>query len=133
MIYRFLADLVVLCHLVFVLFAVTGSLLVIRWPVVAWMHVPAAVWGALVEFGGWICPLTPLENWLRLQGDTTAYSGGFVDHYILPILYPSGLTREIQIILGVAILIVNATIYGYVILRRRLHRQKRTADPRKTV
>jgi hypothetical protein len=131
MFFRFLADLVVLCHLVFVLFAAAGSLLAFRWPVAAWMHVPAAVWGALVEFGGWICPLTPLENWLRLQGNKTAYSGGFIDHYIMPILYPSGLTREIQIILGLAILVVNASIYGYIILRHRLIRQKTTPDLRR--
>jgi hypothetical protein len=122
MLYRFLADLVVLCHLVFVLFAATGGLLVLRWPVVAWIHVPAAVWGALVEFGGWICPLTPLENWLRLRGNAMAYSGEFIDHYIMPILYPSGLTREIQIILGLAILVVNVSIYGYIIVRLCLKR-----------
>ena len=128
MLYRFLADLVVLCHLVFVLFAASGSLLALRWPVVAWLHIPAAVWGALVEFSGWICPLTPLENWLRLQGNTTAYSGGFIDHYIMPILYPPGLTRGIQIILGLAILVVNAAIYGYIILRPRLKKQIKTPD-----
>jgi len=131
MFYRFLADLVVLCHLVFVLFAAAGSLLVFRWPIVAWMHVPAAIWGALIEFGGWICPLTPLENWLRLQGNMTAYSGGYIDHYIMPIIYPSGLTREIQISLGLAILVVNASIYGYIIVRQRLERKKKTPDPRR--
>ncbi len=130
MLYRFLADLVVLCHLVFVLFAATGGLLALRWPVVVWIHVPAAVWGALIEFGGWVCPLTPLENWLRLRGNATAYSGGFIDHYIMPILYPSGLTREIQIILGLAILVVNASIYGYMIVRNRLKRQNKTPDLR---
>jgi hypothetical protein len=130
MLYRFLADWVVLCHLVFVLFAATGGLLALRWPVVVWIHVPAAVWGALIEFGGWVCPLTPLENWLRLRGNATAYSGGFIDHYIMPILYPSGLTRQIQIILGLAILVVNASIYGYMIVRQRLKRQNKPPDLR---
>jgi len=128
MFYRFLADLVVLCHLVFVLFAAAGGLLAFRWPVVAWVHLPSAVWGALVEFGGWICPLTPLENWLRLQGNATAYSGGFIEHYITAILYPTGLTREIQIILGLAILVVNASIYGYIFVRHRLKRQNKTSN-----
>ena len=130
MFYRFLADLVVLCHLVFVLFAATGGLLALRWPVVAWVHLPSAVWGALIEFGGWICPLTPLENWLRLRGNATAYSGGFIDHYITAILYPSGLTRGMQIILGLAILVVNASIYGFMIVRHRLERQNKTPDLR---
>lgn len=130
MFYRFLADLVVTGHLLFILFATTGGLLALRWPVVAWMHVPAALWGALIEFGGWICPLTPLENWLRLQGHTQAYSGGFIDHYIVPILYPSGLTREIQMMLGLAILVVNGSIYGYIIVRHRRKSQNMTPDLR---
>ena len=75
--------------------------------------------------------MTPLENWLRLQGNMTAYSGGYIDHYIMPIIYPSGLTREIQISLGLAILVVNASIYGYIIVRQRLERKKKTPDPRR--
>lgn len=119
--YRTLADLVVVVHFGFVLFAVAGALLVLRWPRVAWAHVPAAVWAALIEFAGWICPLTPLENWLRVRGGGAGYRGGFVDHYILPILYPEGLTRGTQITLGVLVLLLNLAIYGW-LLRRRLGR-----------
>ncbi len=116
--YRALADLVVLVHLAFVVFVVAGALLVIRWRWVAWLHVPAAVWGALIEFAGWICPLTPLENWLRARGGASGYGGGFVEHYIIPILYPGELTRGIQIGLGLAVLAVNLAVYGWLIVGR---------------
>lgn len=115
MVYQLLADLVVVLHFGFVVFAVAGALLVLRWRRVVWAHVPAAVWAALIEFAGWICPLTPLENWLRLQGGGGGYRGGFVDHYILPILYPGGLTRSAQIVLGLLVLLVNAAIYGWLL------------------
>ena len=97
-----MADLVVVVHFLFVLFVVLGGLLVLRWPRVAYFHVPAAVWGAAIELGGWICPLTPLENSLRQQAGGTGYSGGFIEHYILPVLYPSALTRDIQLPLVVS-------------------------------
>jgi hypothetical protein len=114
MLYRILADLVVVVHLAFVAFAVAGALLVLRWRWVAWLHVPAAVWAALIEFAGWICPLTPLENRLRLRGGGWAYSSGFVERYILPVLYPGELTRELQIVLGVIVLAVNFAAYAWV-------------------
>ncbi len=118
MLYRALADLVVILHLGFVVFAVGGALLVLRWGRVAWVHVPAAIWAALIEFAGWICPLTPLEKWLRMQGGGSGYPGGFVAHYILPILYPRGLTREVQIILGILVVLINLGIYGWLIARK---------------
>jgi hypothetical protein len=117
MVYRTLADLVVLVHFAFVLFVVAGALLVLRWRWVAWIHVPAAVWGALIEFAGWICPLTPLEQRLRMMGGSAGYTGGFIEHYILPILYPAGLNRRVQIVLGVLVLAVNVGIYAWVVLR----------------
>ena len=117
--YRLLADLVVVLHLAFVVFVVVGGLLVLRWRWVAWLHVPAALWGALIEFFGWVCPLTPLERWLRRRAGEVGYEGGFVEHYLLPILYPGGLTREIQVLLGVAVVAVNAGLYGWVLWRRR--------------
>jgi Protein of Unknown function (DUF2784) len=98
-----LADFIVFLHVGFVLFVVLGGLLVLRWPPVAWVHVPAAAWGTIVELTGWICPLTPLENWLRQQGGTHAYTGDFVARYVVPALYPEGLTREIQLLLGCAV------------------------------
>src|SRR5687767_15052835 len=90
MLYRFLADGIVVFHLCFVVFVLFGSLLVLRWPRMAWVHVPAAVWGVVVEFTGWLCPLTPLENRMRERAGVATYEGGFVEHYIVPVLYPSG-------------------------------------------
>jgi uncharacterized protein DUF2784 len=119
LIYRALADFVLVVHLAFVLFVVFGGLLVLRWPRVAFVHIPAAIWGVLIEYSGWICPLTPLENAFRRAGGDAGYSGGFVEHYILPGLYPAGLTRETQIVLGSLALLVNLTAYGVVIARRR--------------
>lgn len=115
---RILADLVVGLHLVFVVFVVAGGLLVLRWPKVAYLHIPAALWGAAIEFAGWVCPLTPLENSLRRQAGESGYSTGFIEHYLLPILYPSALTRDIQLLLGVLVIGVNVAIYGYVFRRR---------------
>jgi uncharacterized protein DUF2784 len=110
---------VVLLHFGFVVFVVLGGLLTLRWPWAAYLHIPAAIWGAAIEFGGWVCPLTPLEHWLRHRAGSTAYSGGFIEHYILPLLYPSALTRTIQILLGLLVLAVNLAVYGYLIRRIR--------------
>jgi hypothetical protein len=119
MLYRWLADGVVLVHGLFVLFVVAGGFLATRWPRVAWIHLPAAIWGALIEFAGWICPLTPLENLLRQRAGQAGYSGGFVDHYILGALYPSGLTPTVQVILGVLVIAINGIAYRRVWTRRR--------------
>jgi len=117
MLYRALADLIVIMHLAFVVFAVGGALLVLRWRRLAWVHVPAAIWAALIEYAGWICPLTPLEKWLRVQAGGSGYAGGFVGHYILPLLYPRGLTREVQIALGTLVILINLGVYGWLIGR----------------
>jgi hypothetical protein len=119
MAYDLLADLVVLIHFLFVLFALLGALLVMRWRKMMWLHLPAALWAAGVEFSGRICPLTPLENWLRLRAGGSGYAGGFVGHYLLPLLYPAGLTRDVQIILGAIVVGINIGIYGYVIFLRK--------------
>lgn len=105
-------------HLAFVLFVVLGGLLVLRWPRLAWVHIPVALYGAAIEFIGFICPLTPLENSLRRRGGEAGYEGGFIEHYITAALYPTGLTREIQLALGVAVLALNGIVY-WVVLRRR--------------
>lgn len=115
----FLADLVVALHFLFVVFVVLGGLLVLRWPGVAYLHIPTAVYGAAIEFFGWVCPLTPLENSLRREAGQAGYSGGFIEHYILPVLYPSALTREIQLLLGLLVIALNVGIYAYVVRRRR--------------
>ena len=102
------------------LFVVTGSLLVIRWPNVAWIHVPAAVWGALIEFQGWICPLTPLENDFRRRAGEAGYEGGFIETYLLGWLYPEGLTRGTQIWLGALVIVINVIGYSAALRRWRL-------------
>ena len=119
MLYRLLADATVLAHVGFVVFAVLGGLLVVCWRRLAWAHVPAVLWAAAVEFGGWVCPLTPLENWFRARAGLARYGSGFVEHYILPVLYPPALTREVQVVLGVSVLVVNVGIYCWVVWRGR--------------
>ena len=119
MTWRILADAVLFLHLLFVLFVVLGGLLVLRWPRLAWLHLPAAAWGALIEFAGWICPLTHLENSLRWRGGGQGYSGGFIEQYLTAAIYPSGLTRNIQFVLGALVIAVNLTVYCLVWRRRR--------------
>jgi hypothetical protein len=115
--YGVLADLVLVVHLAFIVFVVAGGVAVARWPRVAWLHLPAAIWGALIELADWICPLTPLENWLRRRAGMGGYQESFVEHYLLPIVYPAGLTRRIQLALGFAVIVLNVTAYAWV--RRR--------------
>jgi len=118
MLYRLLADLVVLLHSAFVLFVVLGGLLALRWPRAAWFHLPAALWGAGIEFVAGVCPLTPLENHLRQLGGEAGYSGGFVEHYVLPVLYPAGLTHGVQLVLGTFVVVLNVVVYTLVWRRR---------------
>jgi hypothetical protein len=119
MLYRVAADFVLLFHFAFVLFAVLGGLLVLRWPRLAWAHLPVVAWAALVEFAGWICPLTPFEVALREEGGQAGYPGGFIEHYIVALLYPNALTRETQLVLGAALVLLNVVLYGIVLLRLR--------------
>jgi hypothetical protein len=114
------ADVVVVVHFAFVLFVIVGGLLVLRWPWLALLHVPAAIWGAWIEFTGGICPLTPLENALRARAGQAGYPGGFIEHYILPVLYPSALTRTVQIVFGAIVFAVNLSIYVYLVRLRHL-------------
>jgi hypothetical protein len=111
--YSWLANLILCLHAGFVLFVIFGGLLVLRWRWIAWLHLPAATWGAVVEFTGWICPLTPLENWLRAQGGEATYAGDFIVRYLRSILYPDALTPDVQVVLGVLVLVVNLVIYGW--------------------
>jgi hypothetical protein len=117
-----LADAVLLLHLMFIVFAVGGGLLALRWHWMPWLHLPALAWGVTVEFTGWICPLTPLENALRRAGGAAGYTESFVEHYLLPLIYPAALTRELQLVLGGALLLINAVVYALVWQRRRRHR-----------
>ena len=119
MIYRALADGVLVVHLAFVLFVVLGGLAALRWPPVAWLHLPVAAYGAAIEFIGFVCPLTPLEVALRRRGGEAGYAGGFIDHYVTAAIYPEGLTRQAQLVLGAAVLLVNGAVYAVWLRRRR--------------
>jgi hypothetical protein len=112
-----LADAVVLLHLSFILFVLFGAFLVLRYPRIAYLHVPAAIWAILLEVFGWTCPLTPLENTLRERAGADAYAGGFIEHYVLPVLYPADLTRELQLYAGLGVFVLNLAIYWYVLRR----------------
>jgi Protein of Unknown function (DUF2784) len=117
--YRLLADALVLLHLGFVVFVMAGGLLAWRWPRVAWLHLPAAAWGAWIEFSAGICPLTPLENRLRIAGGEQGYATSFVEQYLMPLLYPGALTPAIQTWLGVLVLAVNGVVYATLYWRWR--------------
>ena len=110
--YAILADLVVLVHSLFVLFVVFGGLVVLRWRRLAWLHLPAAVWGVAIELGGWLCPLTYLENYFRRLGGESGYSGTFIEQYLEPLLYPLGLTEQSQLFAGLVAFLINFAIYG---------------------
>jgi hypothetical protein len=114
-----LADALVMAHLLYIVFVMAGGFLLARWPAVAWLHLPAVVWGAYIEFSGGICPLTPLENRLRALGGASGYSGGFVEHYLLPLLYPESLTLPLQQVLGGVVVAVNLLAYGLAWRARR--------------
>lgn len=113
-----IADIIVVIHFAFICFVVAGGLLALRWPACAWVHLPAAAWGAAIEFGGWICPLTPLEQRLRIEAGQGVYETTFIEQYLMPVIYPAGLTREVQFLLGIAVIAVNILIYRLVFRRR---------------
>lgn len=119
MLYSLAANALFLLHLGFIVFVALGGLLVLRWPRVAWFHLPCAAWGAAIEFVGWICPLTPLEWWLRERAGQAGLEGGFIERYLWPLVYPGELTREMQFALGAAVVVVNLLLYAVVIRRRR--------------
>lgn len=125
MAYRVGADVVVAIHFLFIVFVVGGGFLVWRWPRLRWVHLPVAVWGALIEFAGWTCPLTPLENALRRAAGDVGYGGGFIEHYVIPIIYPAGLTTAVQLVLGTLVVVVNVVAYGLPWLGRK----RRSLEP----
>ena len=127
MIYGWLADAVFALHLGFIAFAVLGAFCVLRYPRLAWLHVPAALWAVLIELFGWICPLTPLENALLRRAGETGYGEGFVAHYLVPLIYPAGLTPRIQLGIGLSVLALNAALYARII-RSAGARGSRTAS-----
>nr|WP_298410576.1 DUF2784 domain-containing protein [uncultured Halomonas sp.] len=116
--YHIAAVAVLILHLAFILFVVLGGLAVLRWPRLAWLHLPTVAWAAALELNGWICPLTPLENALLRAAGESGYAGGFIEHYLIAVIYPAGLTPVIQLWLGIGVLAINLPIYGYLHLRR---------------
>jgi hypothetical protein len=110
--YRLAADALVAAHLAFIVFVVTGGFLAWRWRRLAWLHLPAAIWGTLIEFAGWICPLTPWEFALRRRAGEIGYQEGFIEHYIIPLVYPRDLTPGVQVMLGVLVLVLNVFAYS---------------------
>lgn len=118
--YGLLAAVVVVAHLAFLVFVTLGALLALRWKRAPWLHVPALLWGSWIELTGGLCPLTPLENRLRQAAGESGYAGGFIEHYLLPIIYPAGLTHETQIALGVALILGNVALYVWIVRRWRL-------------
>jgi hypothetical protein len=117
MLLRLAADAVVVVHLLFILFVLAGGLLVLRWPRLAFLHLPAAAWGVAVELLHLYCPLTPLENQLRQAAGQAGYDGGFVEHYLIPLIYPAGLTPQIQLWLGAVVLAINVPVYLWLLWR----------------
>jgi uncharacterized membrane protein len=118
MIERVLADGVVILHFGFILFVVCGGLLLLRWQRAAWLHLPAVLWAAAIEFRHGICPLTPLEQGLRKAAGEAGYRGSFIEHYLVPIIYPAGLDERLQYVLGILVIAINLAVYGWVLLRR---------------
>lgn len=131
MIYLLLADAVVVLHFAFILFVGLGALSAYRWPKMAWAHIPCALWGAWIEITGGICPLTPLEGRFRRMGGEAGYAGGFIDHYLVPIIYPSGLTRAHQSLLGSLVVAINLGAYGFLLWRRSADTGGASAGPGK--
>ncbi len=125
--YQLLADALVVVHFLFILFVITGGIFVIRRPRLAWVHLPAVVWGATVEFCGWVCPLTPLENFLRQRGGGAAYHGDFIEYYLLPLIYPENLTAAMQYVFGVVVIAVNLVFYILALRKRRMSKSKKAA------
>lgn len=118
MLFSFGADLLVIIHLGFIVFVVLGGFMLLKWRWLIFVHLPAVLWGVLLEFRGWLCPLTPLEQALRRMGEQQGYTGGFIQHYLLPVIYPPALEEDTQFILGVLVILINVIIYLWVILRR---------------
>ncbi len=116
------ADLIVVVHFMYIVFVMLGALLAFRRPKIIWMHIPAVIWGAVIELSGGICPLTPLENRLRIAAGREGYAGDFIERYLIPLIYPDGLTRTVQLVLGAFVIVVNLILYTLLITRYRRRR-----------
>ena len=128
--YRILADIVVVIHFLFILFVLFGGILAFYRKWIIWVHLPVVAWGVLISIYGWICPLTPLENWLRHAGGLRGYGGGFIDHYLWSAIYPEGLTRPMQFVIAAAVLTINVAVYSILIAQvKKRKRTTGTAEP----
>lgn len=119
MLYQIAADFILLLHFSFIAFVVAGGLLVFKWRRLIWLHIPAVIWGALIVISGWICPLTPVENMLRQAGGAANYSGSFIERYLIPVIYPSALSRTMFIAMGIGVIVINATLYIILFVKRK--------------
>ena len=128
MLYRLAADLALVTHFAFIILVVAGALVAFRYAWFAWIHVPAAFWGVFVELTGRICPLTTVENFFRTRAGQEGYAVSFVEHYIFPVIYPAGLTRDVQLMLAGLVVAVNVIIYATILLRQRTVRQSDTRN-----
>lgn len=126
---RLLADLILTFHLAFIVFAVVGGLLVLRWRWLMFVHLPAVAWAVVVELMHWPCPLTRWENHFLERSGAGGYEGGFIDHYLIPVIYPDGLTPNIQIAIGVSVFLINTIVYGFVFLRPPGRRKRPELNP----
>jgi hypothetical protein len=124
MLYTIAADALVILHLAFIVFVMMGGLLLLKWPRLIFLHLPAVIWGALVELQGWLCPLTPLEQQFRMLAGESGYSGGFIQHYLLPLIYPAALTRELQTLFALCVITSNLVIYPVIYVKYRRGRQR---------
>jgi len=118
MLYQIAADFVVLLHFAFIVFVLAGGLLVFKWRWLIWLHIPAVIWGALIVMVGWICPLTPIENMLRHTAGGEVYSSSFIEHYLIPLIYPSTLNRELFIAMGIFVIVINVAVYTVLFVKR---------------
>lgn len=119
MFYQVVADVIVILHLAFIVFVLAGAFLVRKWRWLIWLHIPAVIWGALIVIIGWVCPLTPLENFLRQAGGREVYVGGFIDRYVVPVIYPAGFTPEMGLAMGIGVIVINVLIYRRFLTRRK--------------
>ncbi|TAJ09414.1 DUF2784 domain-containing protein [Marinilabiliaceae bacterium JC017] len=117
MIFQILADLTIIIHGLFILFILFGALLAFRWKRIIWFHLPLAIWGAMVEYFHWICPLTPLENHFRRLSGEAGYEGDFIEQYLIPVIYPENLTPQFQIIFGSIVVVINLIIYSSLVYK----------------
>jgi len=118
MLFQLAADFIIVLHFTFILFVLVGGILVLKWRWLIWLHLPAVIWGALISFMGWICPLTPLENMLRQAGGGEVYLTGFIEQYIVPLIYPSGFNHEMFVAIGLFVVVVNVIVYAFIFNKR---------------